>query len=114
MFYRFKYFSGKGEDQIIFDAYVSYCDKNLTFIRELSRFLEKDHKLKLCLNERDLLVGSCKYDAIAEIISNRLVYINHNIFIFDYSYKHSMKRTVILSKLFYLWEVFFSRIRITI
>lgn len=54
-----------------FDAYVSYCEEDLPFVKEMIETLEKTYDIKLCVDARDLLVGSSKHFVTAQVIAQR-------------------------------------------
>ena len=58
-------------DPIYFDAFVSYADEDLNFVKQMIVHLEENQGFKLCLPGRDLLPGLAKYSAIGELIEHR-------------------------------------------
>ncbi|XP_053322736.1 myeloid differentiation primary response protein MyD88 [Spea bombifrons] len=56
----------------LFDAFICYCAKDISFVQEMIVRLEQtDHKLKLCVFDRDVLPGSCVWSITSELIENR-------------------------------------------
>ncbi|XP_061569193.1 myeloid differentiation primary response protein MyD88 [Cololabis saira] len=55
-----------------FDAFICYCISDLEFVHEMIRQLEQtEHKLKLCVFDRDVLPGSCVWTITSELIEKR-------------------------------------------
>lgn len=56
----------------MFDAFICYCQSDFEFVHEMIRELEQtDHKLKLCVFDRDVLPGSCVWTITSELIERR-------------------------------------------
>lgn len=56
----------------LFDAFICYCQSDFEFVHEMIRELEQtDHKLKLCVFDRDVLPGSCVWTITSELIERR-------------------------------------------
>ncbi|XP_020568386.2 myeloid differentiation primary response protein MyD88 isoform X1 [Oryzias latipes] len=56
----------------MFDAFICYCQDDFHFVCEMIRELEQtDHKLKLCVFDRDVLPGSCVWTITSELIEKR-------------------------------------------
>ncbi|KAM6971582.1 myeloid differentiation primary response protein MyD88 [Tautogolabrus adspersus] len=56
----------------MFDAFICYCQSDFDFVHEMIRQLEQtDHKLKLCVFDRDVLPGSCVWTITSELIEKR-------------------------------------------
>ncbi|KAM3593207.1 uncharacterized protein V6R79_007787 [Siganus canaliculatus] len=56
----------------LFDAFICYCQSDFDFVHEMIRELEQtDHKLKLCVFDRDVLPGSCVWTITSELIEKR-------------------------------------------
>lgn len=56
----------------LFDAFICYCQSDITFVHEMIRQLEQtEYKLKLCVFDRDVLPGSCVWTITAELIEKR-------------------------------------------
>ncbi|KAL1006252.1 hypothetical protein UPYG_G00069780 [Umbra pygmaea] len=56
----------------LFDAFICYCQDDFDFVREMIEQLERtEHKLKLCVFERDVLPGSCVWTITSELIEKR-------------------------------------------
>ncbi|XP_060920215.1 myeloid differentiation primary response protein MyD88 [Labrus mixtus] len=56
----------------LFDAFICYCQSDFDFVHEMIRQLEQtDHKLKLCVFDRDVLPGSCVWTITSELIEKR-------------------------------------------
>ena len=60
-----------GKDNGLFDAYVSYDEINRKTAWKLVKQLEQEHKFKLCIPQRDLLVGGSYVKVTSELIMNR-------------------------------------------
>ncbi|KAM9307912.1 myeloid differentiation primary response protein MyD88 [Gastrophryne carolinensis] len=55
-----------------FDAFICYCDKDISFVQEMiSRLEQTDHNLKLCVFDRDVLPGTCLWTITSELIEKR-------------------------------------------
>ncbi|XP_043283301.1 myeloid differentiation primary response protein MyD88 [Venturia canescens] len=55
-----------------YDAFVLYAEEDLEFVNEMIRVLEKQHHLKLCLKDRDLMGGiAFEHEAVMQLISER-------------------------------------------
>ena len=58
----------------MFDAFICYCQNDFDFVFEMIRQLEEtDHKLKLCVFDRDVLPGTCVWTITSELIERRQV-----------------------------------------
>ena len=57
--------------QVIFDAFVCFCEKDLAFVQEMLDVVEDKHKLKLCVNIRDMLPGASTHHVTAKLIADR-------------------------------------------
>ncbi|XP_052354264.1 myeloid differentiation primary response protein MyD88 [Oncorhynchus keta] len=58
----------------MFDAFICYCQSDFDFVHEMIQQLEQtDHKLKLCVFDRDVLPGSCVWTITSELIEKRQV-----------------------------------------
>ncbi|KAK6299458.1 hypothetical protein J4Q44_G00294910 [Coregonus suidteri] len=56
----------------LFDAFICYCLSDFDFVHEMIQQLEQtDHKLKLCVFDRDVLPGSCVWTITSELIEKR-------------------------------------------
>ncbi|XP_062335033.1 myeloid differentiation primary response protein MyD88 [Osmerus eperlanus] len=56
----------------LFDAFICYCQSDFTFVNEMIQQLEQtEHKLKLCVFDRDVLPGSCVWTITSELIEKR-------------------------------------------
>ncbi|XP_020501545.2 myeloid differentiation primary response protein MyD88 [Labrus bergylta] len=56
----------------LFDAFICYCQSDFDFVHEMIQQLEQtDHKLKLCVFDRDVLPGSCVWTITSELIEKR-------------------------------------------
>ncbi|XP_019722433.1 myeloid differentiation primary response protein MyD88 [Hippocampus comes] len=56
----------------LFDAFICYCKSDITFVHEMIRELEQtDHRLKLCVFDRNVLPGSCVWTITSELIEKR-------------------------------------------
>ncbi|XP_062607109.1 toll-like receptor 4 [Saccostrea cucullata] len=53
-----------------FDAFVSYAEENGKFVRDIVEYLEKEHKLRLCIHQRDFIPGTDIADNITNAIHN--------------------------------------------
>ncbi|XP_076657894.1 dynein regulatory complex subunit 3 [Halictus rubicundus] len=62
-----------------YDAFLLYADEDLNFATEMMNKLENEHKLKLCIKDRDLIAGiTFEHVAVMRLISercNRLIVI---------------------------------------
>ncbi len=57
---------------MIFDAFVTYSDKDIDFVKDMMKNLEAEpYKLKLCVNARNLLVGGSHHTVTAKLIQDR-------------------------------------------
>lgn len=55
-----------------FDAFICYCAKDISFVHEMITRLEQtQHKLKLCVFDRDVLPGTCLWSITSELIEKR-------------------------------------------
>ncbi|XP_044149600.1 myeloid differentiation primary response protein MyD88 [Bufo gargarizans] len=55
-----------------FDAFICYCPQDIKFVQEMIRRLEQtEHRLKLCVFDRDVLPGTCLWSITSELIENR-------------------------------------------
>lgn len=56
-----------------FDAFICYCPSDIQFVQEMIRELEQtNHRLKLCVSDRDVLPGTCIWSIASELIEKRL------------------------------------------
>ncbi|XP_028289204.1 myeloid differentiation primary response protein MyD88 [Parambassis ranga] len=56
----------------LFDAFICYCERDFEFVHEMIQQLEQtDHRLKLCVFDRDVLPGSCVWTITSELIERR-------------------------------------------
>ncbi|KAM4533777.1 myeloid differentiation primary response protein MyD88 [Odontesthes bonariensis] len=56
----------------MFDAFICYCMSDFEFVHEMIRELEQtDHRLKLCVFDRDVLPGACVWTITSELIEKR-------------------------------------------
>ncbi|XP_042332417.1 myeloid differentiation primary response protein MyD88 [Sceloporus undulatus] len=56
----------------MFDAFICYCQNDLPFVQEMIQELEQtEHKLKLCVFDRDVLPGTCVWSITSELIERR-------------------------------------------
>ncbi|XP_061179452.1 toll-like receptor 4 [Saccostrea echinata] len=53
-----------------FDAFISYAEEDGIFVRDLVKYLENEHKLRLCIHQRDFIPGTDIADNIANAIHN--------------------------------------------
>ncbi|XP_062621926.1 toll-like receptor 4 [Saccostrea cucullata] len=53
-----------------FDAFISYAEENGKFVRDIVEYLEKEHKLRLCIHQRDFIPGTDIADNITNAIHN--------------------------------------------
>ncbi|XP_019623569.1 PREDICTED: myeloid differentiation primary response protein MyD88-like [Branchiostoma belcheri] len=63
-----------GVDKELFDAYVCYCKEDRDFVIQMVEKLESSEfgrRLKLCIDDRDLLPGTAYLTVTAELIENR-------------------------------------------
>nr|ABQ32299.1 Myd88 [Branchiostoma belcheri] len=63
-----------GVDKELFDAYVCYCKEDRDFVIQMVKRLESSEfgrRLKLCIDDRDLLPGTAYLTVTAELIENR-------------------------------------------
>ncbi|TEA31376.1 hypothetical protein DBR06_SOUSAS710166 [Sousa chinensis] len=55
-----------------FDAFICYCPSDIQFVQEMIRELEQtNHRLKLCVSDRDVLPGTCIWSIASELIEKR-------------------------------------------
>jgi len=60
----------------MYDAYICYADEDVQFVSFLAQYLESSQiGLRLFIRDRDLLVGSMKYDAFTYLIEKRCNYM---------------------------------------
>ncbi|CAN2391485.1 Adapter protein involved in the Toll-like receptor and Il-1 receptor signaling pathway in the innate immune response [Pristimantis euphronides] len=63
---------GAGQVPETFDAFICYCPQDITFVQEMIGRLEQtEHKLKLCVLDRDVLPGTCLWSITSELIEKR-------------------------------------------
>ncbi|KAL7976438.1 hypothetical protein Chor_008387 [Crotalus horridus] len=56
----------------LFDAFICYCQNDIPFVQEMIQELEQaEHKLKLCVFDRDVLPGTCVWSITSELIERR-------------------------------------------
>ncbi|XP_029935737.1 myeloid differentiation primary response protein MyD88 [Myripristis murdjan] len=56
----------------MFDAFICYCQSDFKFVHEMIQQLEQtEHRLKLCVFDRDVLPGSCVWTITSELIERR-------------------------------------------
>ncbi|KAH0627632.1 hypothetical protein JD844_003637 [Phrynosoma platyrhinos] len=61
-----------GQSPEMFDAFICYCQNDLPFVQEMIQELEQtEHKLKLCVFDRDVLPGTCVWSITSELIERR-------------------------------------------
>ena len=64
-----------GKPPTIYDAFVCYNEdssqRERQFVKDCVEQLERKHELKLCIPERDCLIGGAKYICDAELIKSR-------------------------------------------
>ncbi|KAG9476525.1 hypothetical protein GDO78_003196 [Eleutherodactylus coqui] len=61
-----------GEVPESFDAFICYCPQDIKFVQEMICRLEQtDHRLKLCVSDRDVLPGTCLWSISSELIERR-------------------------------------------
>ncbi|XP_069898529.1 myeloid differentiation primary response protein MyD88 [Dipodomys merriami] len=61
-----------GQAPELFDAFICYCPSDLQFVQEMIRQLEQtEHRLKLCVSDRDVLPGTCVWSIASELIEKR-------------------------------------------
>ncbi|XP_054847541.1 myeloid differentiation primary response protein MyD88 isoform X2 [Eublepharis macularius] len=61
-----------GQTPELFDAFICYCYKDIEFVQEMIQELEQtEHKLKLCVFDRDVLPGACVWTITSELIEKR-------------------------------------------
>ncbi|XP_015786667.1 myeloid differentiation primary response protein MyD88 [Tetranychus urticae] len=67
---------GDNDEDIHYDAYVCYADEDIDFVTFLSDYLESPQiGLRLFIRDRDLLLGTMKYDAYTKLIEQRCNYV---------------------------------------
>ena len=55
-----------------FDAFLCYCEADISFVKELIQRLEGNKsKLRLCVFDRDVLPGQCLFSIASELIEHR-------------------------------------------
>ncbi|XP_029158171.1 myeloid differentiation primary response protein MyD88 [Nylanderia fulva] len=63
---------GQGLETQYYDAFLLYADEDVGFANEMVQKLETEHKLKLCLKDRDLVGGiAFEHEAVMKLISER-------------------------------------------
>uniref|UniRef100_A0A6J0UUV0 Myeloid differentiation primary response protein MyD88 n=1 Tax=Pogona vitticeps TaxID=103695 RepID=A0A6J0UUV0_9SAUR len=61
-----------GQSPEMFDAFICYCQNDIHFVQEMIQELEQtEHKLKLCVFDRDVLPGTCVWSITSELIEKR-------------------------------------------
>lgn len=61
-----------GQIPELFDAFICYCQKDIDFVQEMIQELEQtEHRLKLCVFDRDVLPGTCVCTITSELIEKR-------------------------------------------
>ncbi|XP_033021877.1 myeloid differentiation primary response protein MyD88 [Lacerta agilis] len=61
-----------GQTVEMFDAFICYCPNDIHFVQEMIQELEQtEHKLKLCVFDRDVLPGTCVWSITSELIETR-------------------------------------------
>ncbi|XP_066484466.1 myeloid differentiation primary response protein MyD88 [Tiliqua scincoides] len=61
-----------GQTPELFDAFICYCRKDIHFVQEMIQELEQtEHRLKLCVFDRDVLPGACVWTITSELIEKR-------------------------------------------
>uniref|UniRef100_A0A8C5RKC0 TIR domain-containing protein n=1 Tax=Laticauda laticaudata TaxID=8630 RepID=A0A8C5RKC0_LATLA len=61
-----------GQSPELFDAFICYCQNDIPFVQEMIQELEQaEHKLKLCVFDRDVLPGTCVWSITSELIERR-------------------------------------------
>ncbi|XP_039224642.1 myeloid differentiation primary response protein MyD88 isoform X1 [Crotalus tigris] len=61
-----------GHTPELFDAFICYCQNDIPFVQEMIQELEQaEHKLKLCVFDRDVLPGTCVWSITSELIERR-------------------------------------------
>lgn len=64
----------------MFDAFICYCNNDFDFVYEMIKQLEQtDHRLKLCVFDRDVLPGTCVWTITSELIEKRQVALLHRL-----------------------------------
>ncbi|XP_061188802.1 toll-like receptor 2 type-2 [Saccostrea echinata] len=74
------------DEEFLYDAFIAYNTNDRKWIMsELVRMLERNHKYKLCLHERDIIPGGVYVDDILESIdtSRKLILVLSNNFMDD-------------------------------
>ncbi|XP_076289495.1 myeloid differentiation primary response protein MyD88-like [Lasioglossum baleicum] len=62
----------QGLDNQNYDAFLLYADEDMNFATEMMNKLENEHKLKLCIKDRDLIAGiTFEHVAVMRLISER-------------------------------------------
>ncbi|KAL8164850.1 UNVERIFIED_CONTAM: Myeloid differentiation primary response protein MyD88 [Gekko kuhli] len=61
-----------GQTPELFDAFICYCHRDIEFVQEMIQELEQtEHRLKLCVFDRDVLPGTCVWTITSELIEKR-------------------------------------------
>ncbi|KAM3927651.1 myeloid differentiation primary response protein MyD88 isoform 2-T2 [Leptodactylus fuscus] len=64
--------SSGGQVPESFDAFICYCQEDIHFVQEMIKRLEQtEHRLKLCVFDRDVLPGTCLWSITSELIEKR-------------------------------------------
>ncbi|XP_075684790.1 myeloid differentiation primary response protein MyD88 isoform X2 [Rhinoderma darwinii] len=64
--------SSGGQVPESFDAFICYCPQDIKFVHEMiSRLEQTEHRLKLCVFDRDVLPGTCLWSITSDLIENR-------------------------------------------
>ncbi|KAF7245750.1 Myeloid differentiation primary response protein MyD88 [Varanus komodoensis] len=61
-----------GQKPELFDAFICYCANDIQFVQEMIQELEQtEHRLKLCVFDRDVLPGTSVFSITTELIERR-------------------------------------------
>ncbi|ERL93009.1 myeloid differentiation primary response protein MyD88 [Dendroctonus ponderosae] len=61
----------EGLEPQLYDAFVLFDDDDIAFATEIIDNMEKNHDMKFCIKERDLVAGGSEHDAVIKLIAER-------------------------------------------
>lgn len=69
--YRLFVFAVESGDPEFFDAFVSYDPQDYYFVTELIEKLEGESGYKLCIPDRDMMIGTNQGQALVQLVEKR-------------------------------------------
>lgn len=95
--------------ETIYDAYVSYVEEDIKFVKQLIQRMENEpHNLKLCVDARDLLGGQSRLTVTAKLIQTRCKkvivvvskeFLKSEICLFQVRFAHAMSPASVTKRL---------------